>query len=70
MQSRGPGDKHHRPAYSVAVCQCGWNNQVPWGMYGKQDEAIAAHWFAVEHDRANATTQTTNHLPAANGETP
>lgn len=35
---------------SVAVCDCGWENRVPWvrGGYLTQDAAVEAHWRDVE----------------------
>ncbi len=32
------------PAYSVALCECGWSNTVRWGEHEAQDRAIHAHW--------------------------
>jgi N6-adenosine-specific RNA methylase IME4 len=34
---------------SIATCQCGWSNVVPWGgdHYAAQDEAAGVHWSAV-----------------------
>jgi hypothetical protein len=34
---------------SLARCDCGWENAVPWGIhYSAQDAACEAHWLAVE----------------------
>ncbi len=38
------GWSNGRPAYSVAVCECGWSNTVIWGEHEAQDRAIDAHW--------------------------
>ena len=46
MQTKGA--RAGRPAYSVAVCECGWNNTVAWGEHEAQDRAIYAHWASVK----------------------
>jgi hypothetical protein len=40
-----------KPAYSLAVCECGWSNTVSWGEHEVQDRAIHAHW--KEHHKCS-----------------
>ncbi len=54
MRTKGRARCAHgmKPAYSVAVCECGWSNTVAWGKHGAQDRAIVAHWESVKsHDK-------------------
>ncbi len=46
MQSKG-WHYNQRPVHSVAVCECGWTNTVPWCEHEAQDRAIATHWESV-----------------------
>jgi hypothetical protein len=43
ISMRGPGNVP-KPGTSLAVCECGWESEVPWGEYETQDRAIYAHW--------------------------
>ena len=45
VRMRGPGNAKTR-GMSHAICECGWENEVPWGEYEAQDKAIQAHWAA------------------------
>lgn len=46
-------DHTKTPSDSLAECDCGWVNRVPWlkGRYKEQDAAIEAHWREVESGR-------------------
>lgn len=45
----GPAQPYLTQPYSVARCDCGWESRVPWSdHYREQDDAIEAHWQAVE----------------------
>lgn len=43
---RAGTDRH---IVSLAACDCGWKNTVPWpGHHVDQDEAIESHWREAE----------------------
>lgn len=57
VSMRGPGNAPTRPdgtPQTVAICECGWSNALPWPSYAEQDAAIAAHWRSVRGGRRSA----------------
>lgn len=50
VSMRGPGGTD---GMSLALCQCGWESQMPWGGHHEQQRtAIVGHWqdaIAVAH---------------------